>query len=204
MRDAGLELELAITQDRCLTRLRGTGRVERPARFSGRAEVAVWGGNGAGANMSESRAGTGYCGQVYKWRPLAELGISGDPAPPNCRVCGRRDHQGCRVTGRLVPEGKRPRWMAHHVAAAKEGGLIEISWGAGRRVRVDRDVDARRWAGSRRAGAAMIRFRAGCGVAGVGRTDMRKGMNGLRCSPAGAGARSACRDCTFSGASEAI
>jgi len=55
MRDAGLELELAITQDRCLNPIAEVlGRVERRRRFSVEQKVAVLAeATAPGANMSE-------------------------------------------------------------------------------------------------------------------------------------------------------
>jgi len=82
--------------------------------------------------------------QVYKWRRLAELGIIGMPGaselPSFVAVEITKD---VRSLPALVPEGK-PAGVdgAPRRSRRKKAGLIEIELGGGRRVRVDRDVDA--------------------------------------------------------------
>jgi transposase len=82
--------------------------------------------------------------QVYKWRRLAELGVIGVPdaseLPSFVAVEITKD---VRSLPALVLEDKPAtaddtprRWRR------KKAGLIEIELESGRRVRVDRDVDA--------------------------------------------------------------
>jgi transposase len=81
---------------------------------------------------------------VYKWRRLAELGIIGMPGaselPSFVAVEITKD---VRSLPALVPEGQ-PAAVdgAPRRSRRKKAGLIEIELGGGRRVRVDRDVDA--------------------------------------------------------------
>jgi transposase len=122
------------------------GRVERRRRFSVEQKVAVLAeATAPGANMSEVARRHGLLpAQVYKWRRLAELGIIGMPGaselPSFVAVEITKD---VRSVAASVPEGEpaaisdapRRRWR-------KTAGLIEIELKGGRRVRVDRDVDA--------------------------------------------------------------
>jgi transposase len=147
------------------------GRVERRRRFSVEQKVAVLAeATAPGANMSEVARRHGLLpAQVYKWRRLAELGIIGMPGaselPSFVAVEITKD---VRSLPALVPEGKPaavdggPRRRRR-----KKAGLIEIELGGA-------------GAGARRTGAAMIPVPSGVRVwLAVGRTDMRKGMNGL-------------------------
>ena len=123
------------------------GRVERRRRFSVEQKVAVLAEAPApGANMSEVARRHGLLpAQVYKWRRLAELGIIGMPGaselPSFVAVEITKDVRS--LPPALVPEGKPaavdggPRRRRR-----KKAGLIEIELGGGRRIRVDRDVDA--------------------------------------------------------------
>jgi transposase len=122
------------------------GRVERRRRFSVEQKVAVLAeATAPGANMSEVARRHGLLpAQVYKWRRLAELGIIGMPGaselPSFVAVEITKDVRSLPV---LVPEGK-PAAVdgAPRRSRRKKAGLIEIELGCGRRVRVDRDVDA--------------------------------------------------------------
>ena len=122
------------------------GREERRRRFSVEQKVAVLAeATAPGASMSEVARRHGLLpAQVYKWRRLAELGIIGMPGaselPSFVAVEITKD---VRSLAASVPEGEpaaisdapRRRWR-------KTAGLIEIELKGGRRVRVDRDVDA--------------------------------------------------------------
>ena len=122
------------------------GRVERRRRFSIEQKLAVLTEAVApGANMSEVARRHGLLpAQVYKWRRLAELGVIGVPGaselPSFVAVEITRD---VRSLPSPVPEG-RPAAVdrAPRRRRRKKAGLIEIELGGGRRVRVDRDVDA--------------------------------------------------------------
>jgi len=122
------------------------GRVERRRRFSVEQKLAVLAETTApGANMSEVARRHGLVpAQVYKWRRLAELGVIGVPGaselPSFVAVEITKDVPSLPSP---VPESRRarvndapPRWRR------KKAGLIEIELEGGRRVRVDRDVDA--------------------------------------------------------------
>ena len=122
------------------------GRVERRRRFSVEQKVAVLAeATAPGANMSEVARRHGLLpAHVYKWRRLAELGIIGMPGaselPSFVAVEITKD---VRSLAASVPEREpaaisdapRRRWR-------NTAGLIEIELKGGRRVRVDRDVDA--------------------------------------------------------------
>ena len=121
------------------------GRVERRRRFSVEQKVAVLAeATAPGANMSEVARRHGLLpAQVYKWRRLAELGIIGMPGaselPSFVAVEITKD---VRSLPALVPEGKPAAVDGAPRRRRKKAGLIEIELGCGRRVRVDRDVDA--------------------------------------------------------------
>lgn len=122
------------------------GRIERRRRFSIEQKLAVLSEALApGANMSAVARRHGLLpAQVYKWRRLAELGVIGVPGaselPSFVAVEIAQD----------VPSLPVPAAEAKPRIAAAEGphrqrrknGLIEIELAGGRRVRVDRDVDA--------------------------------------------------------------
>ena len=121
------------------------GRVERRRRFSVEQKVAVLAeATAPGANMSEVARRHGLLpAQVYKWRRLVELGIIGMPGaselPSFVAVEITKD---VRSLPALVPEGKPAAVDGAPRRRRKKAGLIEIELGCGRRVRVDRDVDA--------------------------------------------------------------
>jgi transposase len=122
------------------------GRVERRRRFSVEQKLAVLAEVRApGASISEVARRHGLVpAQVFKWRRLAELGVIGMPGaselPSFVAVEIARDVpplpapacQDKAIAGGEVPRRRR----------RKRAGLIEIDLGNGRRVRVDRDVDA--------------------------------------------------------------
>jgi transposase len=82
--------------------------------------------------------------QVFKWRRLAELGVIGIPSTSELP-----SFVGVEITKEPAPV---PVPVATSVPAEiesvprrrrrRKSGLIEIELGGGRRIRVDRDVDA--------------------------------------------------------------
>ena len=122
------------------------GRVERRRRFSVEEKLALLAeATAPGANMSEVARRHGLVpAQVYKWRRLAELGVIGMPGaselPSFVAVEIAKDvaslpapmPEDKPANGSDVPRRRR----------RKKAGLIEIELSGGRRVRVDRDVDA--------------------------------------------------------------
>jgi transposase len=122
------------------------GRVERRRRFSVEQKLAVLAeATAPGANMSDVARRHGLVpAQVYKWRRLAELGVIGVPGaselPSFVAVEITKDVPSLPAP---VPEGK-PAVVndAPRRRRRKKAGLIEIELEGGRRVRVDRDVDA--------------------------------------------------------------
>jgi transposase len=122
------------------------GRVERRRRFSVEQKLAVLAeATAPGANMSEVARRHGLVpAQVYKWRRLAELGVIGVPGaselPSFVAVEITKDVPSLPSP---VPESRRARVNdAPRRWRRKKAGLIEIELEGGRRVRVDRDVDA--------------------------------------------------------------
>ena len=122
------------------------GRVERRRRFSVEQKLAVLSeATAPGANMSEVARRHGLvAAQVYKWRRLAELGVIGVPGaselPSFVAVEITKDAASLPA---VVPASK-PAVVddAPRRRRRKKAGLIEIELAGGRRVRVDRDVDA--------------------------------------------------------------
>jgi transposase len=121
------------------------GRVERRRRFSIEQKLAILTeATAPGANLSAVARRHGLLpAQVYKWRRLAELGVIGVPGaselPSFVAVEITKD------VGSLpapIPEDKAAVNDARPRRRRKKAGLIEIELGSGRRVRVDRDVDA--------------------------------------------------------------
>jgi transposase len=121
------------------------GRVERRRRFSVEQKLAVLTqATAPGANLSEVARRHGLLpAQVYKWRRLAELGVIG--------VAGASElpsFMAVEIT-RELPALPGPVAQAQPTAGPeaprrrrRKAGLIEIELAGGRRVRVDRDVDA--------------------------------------------------------------
>ena len=122
------------------------GRVERRRRFSVEQKLVVLAEAMApGANMSEVARRHGLVpAQVYKWRRLAELGVIGMPGaselPSFVAVEIAKDVPSLPA---VVLESKPAAVNdAPRRRQRKKAGLIEIELAGGRRVRVDRDVDA--------------------------------------------------------------
>ena len=122
------------------------GRVERRRRFSVEQKLAVLTeAIGPGANLSEVARRHGLLpAQVYKWRRLAELGVIGVPGASELpsfvaveiaqNVPSLPAPTAAEMTPVVGAEGPRRR--------RRKSGLIEIELTGGRRIRVDRDVDA--------------------------------------------------------------
>jgi transposase len=122
------------------------GRIERRRRFSVEQKLAVLSeATAPGANMSAVARRHGLLpAQVYKWRRLAEFGVIGVPGaselPSFVAVEIAQDVPSLPV--RAVEA--KPRIAAAETPRRRrrKNGLIEIELAGGRRVRVDRDVDA--------------------------------------------------------------
>lgn len=120
------------------------GRVERRRRFSVEQKLAVLTeATAPGANLSEVARRHGLLpAQVYKWRRLAELGVIGVPG-----VSELPSFVAVEIT-RELPALPGPVAEAQPTAGRearrrrRKAGLIEIELAGGRRIRVDRDVDA--------------------------------------------------------------
>jgi transposase len=114
------------------------GRVERRRRFSVEQKLAVVAEASApGANISEiARRHEVLPAQVFKWRRLADLGVIGIPGaselPSFVAVEVTKEAVSLPAPIEVGPRRHRRR----------KSGLIEIELGGGRRIRVDRDVDA--------------------------------------------------------------
>ena len=122
------------------------GRVEQRRRFSVEQKLAVLAEAMApGANLSAVARRHGLLpAQVYKWRRLAELGVIGVPGaselPSFVAVEIAKDVRSLPapvLQAKLASTDNAPRRRRR-----KKVGLIEIELESGRRVRVDRDVDA--------------------------------------------------------------
>src|SRR5215467_4996028 len=145
MRDAGLELKLAIAQDLCLMRLLSCCGAWSgvDVSVSSRSSRCLPKRRHRARTFRQSRRHGLLPAQVYKWRRLAELGVTGVPGaselPSFVAVEITRD-----VPSLPAPVLEEPtavndapcRWRH------KKAGLIEIELESGRRVRVDRHVDA--------------------------------------------------------------
>ena len=122
------------------------GRVERRRRFSVEQKLAVLTeATAPGASMSEVARRYGLLpAQVYKWRRLAELGVIGVPGaselPSFVAVEIAREVRS--LPAPVSAEKPTAGAGASRRRRRKKAGLIEIELGGGRRVRVDRDVDA--------------------------------------------------------------
>ncbi len=122
------------------------GRVERRRRFSAEQKLAILTeATAPGADLSEVARRHGLLpAQVYKWRRLAELGVIGVPGvselPSFVAVEITRDVPALPTP---LPEDKAASVNdAPRRRRRRKAGLIEIELESGRRVRVDRDVDA--------------------------------------------------------------
>ena len=80
--------------------------------------------------------------QVYKWRRLAELGVIGVPGASELpSFVAVEIAQEVRSLPAPI-SAEKPTAGASRRRRGKKAGLIEIELEGGRRVRVDRDVDA--------------------------------------------------------------
>jgi transposase len=122
------------------------GRIERRRRFSVEQKLAVLSeATAPGASMSAVARRHGLLpAQVSKWRRLAELGVIGVPGASELPSFVAVE------IAQELPSLPVPAVEAKPTIAAAEAprrqrrknGLIEIELAGGRRVRVDRDVDA--------------------------------------------------------------
>ncbi len=119
---------------------------QRRRRFSVEQKLAILTEAMApGANLSEVARRHGLLpAQVYKWRRLAELGVIGVPGaselPSFVAVEIAKD-----VPPRPAPFPENKPGAVNDAPRRRrrtKAGLIEIELAGGRRVRVDRDVDA--------------------------------------------------------------
>lgn len=122
------------------------GRIERRRRFSVEQKLAVLAeATAPGANLSVIARRHGLLpAQLYKWRRLAELGVIGvrgaSELPSFVAVEITKE-----VSALPVPVAADKPAEINDVPRRrrrKKAGLIEIELAGGRRVRVDRDVDA--------------------------------------------------------------
>jgi len=122
------------------------GRVERRRRFSVEQKLAVLTeATAPGASMSEVARRHGLLpAQVYKWRRLAELGVIGVPGASELpsfvavEIAQEVRSLPTPVSAEKPTAGAGASRRRRH----RKAGLIEIELAGGRRVRVDRDVDA--------------------------------------------------------------
>lgn len=121
------------------------GRVERRRRFSVEQKLAILTeATARGANLSEVARRHGLLpAQVYKWRRLADLGVIGMPGaselPSFVAVEIAQDVPSLPAP---LPEDKPAMVDSAPRRRRNKAGVIEIELESGRRVRVDRDVDA--------------------------------------------------------------
>jgi len=122
------------------------GRVERRRRFSVEQKLAVLTeATAPGANMSAVARRHGLLpAQVYKWRRLAELGVIGVPGASKLPsfVAVEIAQEVRSLPAPVSAEKPTAGAGASRRRRRKKAGLIEIELEGGRRVRVDRDVDA--------------------------------------------------------------
>ena len=122
------------------------GRVERRRRFSVEQKLAVLTeATAPGANMSAVARRHGLLpAQVYKWRWLAELGVIGVPGASKLPsfVAVEIAQEVRSLPAPVSAEKPTAGAGASRRRRRKKAGLIEIELEGGRRVRVDRDVDA--------------------------------------------------------------
>ena len=122
------------------------GRIERRRRFSVEQKLAVLAeATAPGANLSVIARRHGLLpAQLYKWRRLAELGVIGMPGASELPSFVAVDITK-EVSALPVPVAADKPAEINDVPRRrrrKKAGLIEIELAGGRRVRVDRDVDA--------------------------------------------------------------
>jgi transposase len=122
------------------------GRVERRRRFSVEQKLAVLReATAPGASMSAVARRHGLLpAQVYKWRRLAELGVIGVPGASELPsfVAVEIAQEVRSLPAAVSAEKPTAGAGASRRRRRKKAGLIEIELEGGRRVRVDRDVDA--------------------------------------------------------------
>jgi transposase len=122
------------------------GRVERRRRFSVEQKLAVLRETTApGASMSAVARRHGLLpAQVYKWRRLAELGVIGVPGASELPsfVAVEIAQEVRSLPAPISSEKPTAVVETSRRRRRKKAGLIEIELEGGRRVRVDRDVDA--------------------------------------------------------------
>ena len=122
------------------------GRVERRRRFSVEQKLAVLTeATAPGASMSAVARRHGLLpAQVYKWRRLAELGVIGVPGASELPsfVAVEIAHEALSLPAPVSAEKPTAVVETSRRRRRKKAGLIEIELEGGRRVRVDRDVDA--------------------------------------------------------------
>jgi transposase len=122
------------------------GRVERRRRFSVEQKLAVLTeATAPGASMSAVARRHGLLpAQVYKWRRLAELGVIGVPGASELPsfVAVEIAQEVRSLPAAVSAEKPTAGTGASRRRRRKKAGLIEIELEGGRRVRVDRDVDA--------------------------------------------------------------
>ena len=122
------------------------GRVERRRRFSVEQKLAVLReATAPGASMSAVARRHGLLpAQVYKWRRLAELGVIGVPGASELPsfVAVEIAQEVRSLPAAVSAEKPTAGTGASRRRRRKKAGLIEIELEGGRRVRVDRDVDA--------------------------------------------------------------
>jgi transposase len=122
------------------------GRVERRRRFSVEQKLAILTeATRPGASLSAVARRHGLLpAQVYKWRRLAELGVIGVPGaselPSFVAVEIAKDVPA--LPAPVAEANLAVVTVAPRRRRRKKAGLIEIELEGGRRVRVDRDVDA--------------------------------------------------------------
>jgi transposase len=122
------------------------GRVERRRRFSVEQKLAVLReATAPGASMSAVARRHGLLpAQVYKWRRLAELGVIGVPGASELPsfVAVEIAQEAPSLPAPVSAEKPTAVVETSRRRRRKKAGLIEIELEGGRRVRVDRDVDA--------------------------------------------------------------
>jgi transposase len=122
------------------------GRVERRPRFSVEQKLAMLReATAPGASMSAVARRHGLLpAQVYKWRRLAELGVIGVPGASELPsfVAVKIAQEVPSLPAPVSAEKPTAVVEASRRRRRKKAGLIEIELEGGRRVRVDRDVDA--------------------------------------------------------------
>jgi transposase len=120
------------------------GRVERRRRFSVEQKLAVLSeATAPGASMSAVARRHGLLpAQVYKWRRLAELGVIGVPGASELPSFVAVEIAQAAASLPAPTELKPIAAAETARRRRRKAGLIEIELAGGRRVRVDRDVDA--------------------------------------------------------------